>query len=76
MAFEEQDDKTVYLVLVNEEEQYSLWPKSNSIPNGWKAVKEGTRAECGVYVNEMWTDMRPLSLRKHMNQFEKKSDGS
>lgn len=72
MAFEDDDDKTVYLVLVNEEEQYSLWPKSNSIPKGWKAVKEGTRAECGQYVNEVWTDMRPLSLRKHMEEFARK----
>jgi MbtH protein len=72
MASEEGDDKTVYLVLMNEEEQYSLWPKSNSIPNGWKAVKEGTRAECGQYVNEVWTDMRPLSLRKHMEEVQKR----
>ena len=71
MAFEEdKDDKTVYLVLVNEEEQYSLWPKTNAIPNGWKSVKEGNRAECGQYVNEVWTDMRPLSLRKAMAEFE------
>jgi len=71
MAFEEdKDDKTVYLVLVNEEEQYSLWPKMNAIPNGWKQVHEGTREECGKYVNEVWTDMRPLSLRKAMAEFE------
>jgi MbtH protein len=72
MATEDNDDKTVYLVLVNEEEQYSLWPKDNAVPNGWKVVKEGTRAECGKYVNEVWTDMRPLSLRKHMEEFQKK----
>ena len=76
MAFEAQDDTSVYLVLVNEEEQYSLWQKGNSIPRGWKAVKEGTRAECGAYVNEVWTDMRPLSLRKHMEQFAKESVAS
>lgn len=56
MAFEEQHDDTVYLVLVNEEDQYSLWPKSNSIPSGWRVVKEGTRAEYGVYVSEVWTE--------------------
>jgi MbtH protein len=71
MASEENDDKTVHLVLVNEEEQYSLWPKDNAIPNGWKSVKEGTRAECLQYVKEVWTDMRPLSLRKHMEQAQK-----
>jgi MbtH protein len=70
MAPDEQDDKTVYFVLVNEEEQYSLWPKDNAIPNGWKSVKEGTRAECGTYVSEVWTDMRPLSLRKHMEAMQ------
>ncbi|HEY4214114.1 MAG TPA: MbtH family NRPS accessory protein [Steroidobacteraceae bacterium] len=69
MAFEEDDDTTVYLVLVNEEEQYSLWPKYNDVPKGWKSVKEGNKAECLAYVKEVWTDMRPLSLRKHMEQF-------
>lgn len=72
MAFEEDDDKTIYLVLMNCEEQYSLWPKHIAVPNGWKVCKEGTKAECGAYVNEVWTDMRPLSLRKHMEEFEKK----
>jgi MbtH protein len=72
MAFEEQDDNTIYLVLMNCEEQYSLWPKHIAVPNGWKVMKEGTRAECGQYVNEVWTDMRPLSLRKHMEEFERK----
>ena len=76
MAPDENDDKTVYLVLVNEEEQYSLWPKTNAIPNGWKPVKEGTRAECGQYVNEVWTDMRPLSLRRHMEEFQKRQSQS
>ena len=72
MAFEEDDDKTIYLVLMNCEEQYSLWPKHIAVPNGWKVCKEGTKAECGAYVNEVWTDMRPLSLRKHMEEFERK----
>ena len=72
MAFEENDDKTIYLVLMNCEEQYSLWPKHIAVPNGWKVCKEGTKAECGQYVNEVWTDMRPLSLRKHMEEFEGK----
>jgi MbtH protein len=75
MASEENDEKTVYLVLVNEEEQYSLWPKTNAVPNGWKSVKEGTRAECGKYVSEVWTDMRPLSLRKHMEEMQKRQSG-
>ena len=76
MASEENDDKTLHRVLVNEEEQYSLWPKDNAIPNGWKSVKEGTRAECLAYVKEVWTDMRPLSLRKHMEEFQKRQSTS
>jgi MbtH protein len=72
MASDEKDDTTPYVVLMNCEEQYSLMPKSISVPNGWKVMKEGTRAECGAYVNEVWTDMRPLSLRKHMQEFEER----
>ena len=72
MAADEKDDTTPYVVLMNIEEQYSLMPKSIAVPNGWKVVKEGTRAECGAYVNEVWTDMRPLSLRKHMAEFEER----
>ena len=73
MAFEEDEDpNTQYLVLMNCEEQYSLWPKHIAVPKGWETKFEGTRKECGAYVNEVWTDMRPLSLRKHMEEFEKK----
>jgi len=72
MATEANDDKTIHLVLMNEEEQYCFWPKTNSVPNGWKVMMEGTRAECGKYVNEVWTDMRPLSLRKHMEEVAKR----
>jgi MbtH protein len=57
-----------HIVLVNHEEQYSLWPKGKDIPNGWQATgKEGTMEECSRYVDEIWTDMRPLSLRKKMD---------
>lgn len=64
--FDDGDD-SLYIVLVNDEEQYSLWPRDKSIPRGWRSVgKEGTRAECEQYVDEVWTDMRPLSLRKKM----------
>jgi len=61
------DDERTYVVLINDEEQYSLWPKGREIPGGWRAVgKEGSRAECSHYVDEAWTDMRPLSLRRQM----------
>jgi MbtH protein len=67
MTIEEQESQKTYIVLVNEEEQYSLWPKGRMVPAGWRAVgKEGTQAECSQYVDEVWTDMRPLSLRKQM----------
>jgi MbtH protein len=63
----EEEDKTVYTVVVNHEEQYSIWPTHKEIPKGWKAVgKEGLKPECLQYVDEVWTDMRPLSLRKRM----------
>ena len=63
----DKDDDVIYLVLVNSEEQYSLWPKTAEVPRGWSVVKEGSRADCGKYVAETWTDMRPLSLRRQMD---------
>lgn len=61
----------MYLVLVNHEEQYSLWPSYKPIPAGWRAVdKERTKEECLAYIEEVWTDMRPLSLRKQMAELK------
>jgi len=61
------DDRFEYQVLVNGEEQYSLWPTFKEIPNGWKQVGPiGSRAECLAYVEEVWTDITPLSVRKRM----------
>ena len=58
-----------YVVVVNDEEQYSIWPAGREIPAGWRAVgKSGTKDECLAYVEEVWTDMRPLSLRRQMEQ--------
>jgi MbtH protein len=69
MPSHEEEDKTIYTVVINQEEQYSIWPKHKAIPQGWKAVgKEGLKQECLQYVDEVWTDMRPLSLRKRMEQ--------
>jgi MbtH protein len=57
----------IFKVVVNDEEQYSLWPSARQNAPGWRdAGKSGTKAECLAYVNEVWTDMRPLSLRRHM----------
>ena len=58
-----------YIVVINDEEQYSIWPEGREIPAGWRAVgKSGTKDECLAYVEEVWTDMRPLSLRRQMEQ--------
>jgi MbtH protein len=54
-----------FKVLINHEEQYSLWPAYRTIPGGWSdAGIEGNKAFCLDYINQHWTDMRPLSLRK------------
>ncbi len=59
------DEQTLYGVVVNDEEQYSIWALHRELPLGWRASgKSGTRAECLAYIEEVWTDMRPLSLRK------------
>ena len=58
------EDTRTYIVLVNHEEQYSLWLADREIPLGWLAVgKPGSREECLEYVRQVWTDMTPLSLR-------------
>ncbi|HEU4456589.1 MAG TPA: MbtH family protein [Longimicrobium sp.] len=66
---EERDDTTTYRVVVNHEEQYSIWPADRELPLGWRATeKEGPKDACLAYIEEVWTDMRPLSLRKAMEQ--------
>jgi MbtH protein len=55
---------TAFTVVVNHEEQYSVWPVDRPVPAGWREVgRTGTREECLAYVDDVWTDMRPLSLR-------------
>jgi len=69
MNQEEQEDRTVYKVVVNHEEQYSIWPADRENPLGWRdAGKSGLKADCLEYIKEVWTDMRPLSLRKRMEE--------
>ena len=66
---DEPQDNTVYAVVMNHEEQYSIWPVGRDIPLGWKEVgKRGTKEECLNYIKEVWVDMRPLSFRKAMGQ--------
>ena len=67
MNSDEKEDLTVYKVVINHEEQYSIWPAERENPLGWKDVgKSGLKSECLSYIKEVWTDMRPLSLRKKM----------
>lgn len=67
VAIDEQEDKTIYKVVVNHEEQYSIWPVHRDNPLGWTdAGKTGLKKDCLDYVTTVWTDMRPLSLRKAM----------
>ena len=67
-AYSEEEDKTIYKVVVNHEEQYSIWPADRENPLGWRDVgRQGLKQECLGYIKEVWTDMRPLSVRKHMD---------
>ncbi len=69
MASNEQEEAREYKVVVNHEEQYSIWPADQENPLGWNdAGKSGKKSACLVYIKEVWTDMRPLSLRKWMQQ--------
>lgn len=62
------EDNRMYRAVVNHEEQYSIWPMNRDLPSGWReAGKSGTKQECLQYIEEVWTDMRPLSLRKAMD---------
>lgn len=68
----DKEDTTIYKVVVNHEEQYSIWPEHKENPLGWNDVgKVGPKAECLAFIKEVWTDMRPLSLRKKMEEMAK-----
>lgn len=67
MAWHEETDTAIYKVVINHEEQYSIWPAERENPLGWFDVgKSGLKQDCLDYIAEVWTDMRPLSLRQHM----------
>jgi MbtH protein len=62
------EDSEMYRVVVNNEEQYSIWPAGLQIPPGWEQVgKEAPKSECLSYIREVWVDMRPRSLRIQMD---------
>jgi MbtH protein len=71
MRSDENEDTRTYKVVVNHEGQYSIWPDGRENPLGWSDVgRSGPKAECLSYIKEVWTDMRPLSLRQKMDQSE------
>lgn len=71
---DETEDNTIYKVVVNHEEQYSIWPADRENPLGWRdAGKTGPKAACLAHIKEVWTDMRPLTLRKKMEEAARKA---
>ena len=74
MSWEDREDTTIYKVVINHEDQYSIWPAHRENPLGWNDVgKSGPKDECLAYIKEVWTDMRPLSLRKKMEEMARNS---
>jgi MbtH protein len=64
MSGEETRDE-IFLVVVNDEEQYSIWRADQPPPSGWQEVgKSGTREDCLAHIEAVWTDMRPRSVRR------------
>ncbi|MBC7488820.1 MAG: MbtH family NRPS accessory protein [Glaciimonas sp.] len=65
MSFESTD--TIFRVVANDEEQYSIWPDDKDMPKGWREVGfSGNKQSCLTHIEQMWVDMRPLSLRQHL----------
>lgn len=68
------DENTEFRVVYNHEEQYSIWPVDRDIPLGWKEDgKRGNKQECLDHIEKVWTDMRPLSLRKHLEEMQRQA---
>jgi MbtH protein len=62
---EHDDEGATFTVVLNDEEQYAIWPQTHELPAGWReAGRRGSRAECLAYVEQAWTDLRPLSVRR------------
>jgi len=74
---DDEEDSRNYLVVCNSEEQFSIWPSHKPIPRGWRSVgKDARKAECLRYIESVWTDMRPRSLREHIKATESLRDNS
>lgn len=66
---EASDEAQTFLVVVNEEEQYSIWPEDRPVPPGWRAEGvRGDKAACLAHIGRVWTDMRPASLRRRLQE--------
>jgi MbtH protein len=69
-----EDDDVTFQVVMNHEEQFSIWPDFKPVPAGWTKVGvSGSRQECLAHIERAWTDMRPLSLRRHMEEQARRS---
>ncbi len=74
---DEAEDTTIYKAVINHEEQFSIWPAHKPNPLGWRdGGKTGTKKECLDYIEEVWTDMRPLSVRLQMQRLEAEREKS
>lgn len=70
-GLDDREDNRIYKVVVNDEEQYSIWLADRNNPLGWRDVgKTGAKADCLAYIKEVWTDMRPLTLRQRMAEMQ------
>jgi MbtH protein len=65
----QEDDGVRYVAVINDEEQYSIWPAHREIPSGWSdAGFAGAKSDCLSWIDTVWTDMRPKSLREEMDR--------
>jgi MbtH protein len=72
MSWGKEEERMTYMVVVNHEKQYSIWPSFKEIPDGWQTVgRTGNKEACLTYIKEVWTDIRPLSLRNQMDAAKK-----
>jgi MbtH protein len=72
----DEDDTRIYTALVNDEGQYSLWPKEKVVPAGWTRIDfEGSKQDVMKHIDEIWTDMRPASLRRQMDSLAERKSG-
>ncbi|HYD81464.1 MAG TPA: MbtH family protein [Paucimonas sp.] len=68
MSNQDRTEQTLYQVVMNDEEQYSVWPAGRELPLGWKATGHtGPKEDCLAHIKQVWVDMRPLSLRRQLD---------